>query len=299
MQNFLSNLFKGILIGLAFVIPGLSGGTIALILMVYEKLITELAKINFSLIKKILRFDIKGLNNHLSFDFLIPISLGGFIGVILFAKILENIDLLGEFKPYTLSYFFGIVVASVIYIINMIPKWKKVHSILFLIGLILAIYIGYFPSFDNGNNNLLYIFFCGFIGVFGMIIPGLSGSHLLWVLGNYSLIVKDSINNFLHDIEHTTYLLVFFSGIIFGVISLSKIIKWVFQKYRNKTLAIISGFVFGSLIFIWPITNNSELSVIENIEIPELNITSLNYLFFSLLGFLTVDFLNIYNKKNV
>ena len=96
-----------------------------------------------------------------------------------------------------------------------------------------------------------------------------------------------------------TYLLVFFSGIIFGVISLSKIIKWVFQKYRNKTLAIISGFVFGSLIFIWPITNNSELSVIENIEIPELNITSLNYLFFGLLGFLTVDFLNIYNKKNV
>jgi len=297
LQNFVSNLFKGILIGIAFVIPGLSGGTIALILMVYEKLITELAKINFSLIKKIILLDFKNLNKKLSFSFLIPIGLGGIIGVVLFAKILENLDLLGEFKPYTLSYFFGLVLASVIYIINMVSCWKKIHTILFLIGLTFAIYIAYLPYFEDGNNNLLYIFFCGFIGVFGMIIPGLSGSHLLWILGNYTLIVKDSVNNFLHDTEYTVYLLVFFSGIIFGIVSLSKIIKWIFQKHRNKTLATIAGFVFGSLIFLWPITNNSELSIIQNIEMPDFNIKSLKYLLFIFLGFLTIDFFNVYNKK--
>ena len=103
MKSFFSNLFKGIFIGLAFVIPGLSGGTIALILMVYEKLITELSKINFTLIKKIIQLDFKGLNNQLSFSFLIPISIGGIIGVFLFAKLLDTINLLGEFESYTLS----------------------------------------------------------------------------------------------------------------------------------------------------------------------------------------------------
>ena len=132
-----------------------------------------------------------------------------------------------------------------------------------------------------------------------MIIPGLSGSHLLWILGNYKLIVKDSVNNFLQDFEHTLYLLVFFSGIIFGIVSLAKIIKWIFQNYRDKTLATIGGFVFGSLIFLWPITNNSELSTIENIVLPNFDIESLKYFLFTLLGILTIDFFNVFNKKNI
>ena len=299
MQSFLSNLFKGIFIGLAFVIPGLSGGTIALILMVYEKLITELAKINLSLIKNIIQFDFKTLNEKLSLHFLISISMGGIIGVILFAKILDKFDLLGEFRPYTLSYFFGLVFASVIYIIKLVSFWRKIHNLFFLVGLAFAVYIAYLPFLEQGNNNFLYIFFCGFISIFGMIIPGLSGSHLLWILGNYTLIVKDSVNNFLQDFEHTLYLLVFFSGIIFGIVSLAKIIKWIFQNYRDKTLATIGGFVFGSLIFLWPITNNSELSTIENIVLPNFDIESLKYLLFTLLGILTIDFFNVFNKKKI
>ena len=129
------NLIKGVFIGLACVIPGLSGATIALLLMVYEKLIEELAKINYTLIKKIILLDFKGLNNQLSFSFLIPISIGGIMGVFLFAKLLEDFDLLGEYKPLTLSYFFGLVLGSVLYITNMISKKKHVHYILFFLGL--------------------------------------------------------------------------------------------------------------------------------------------------------------------
>ena len=127
-------------------IPGLSGGTIALILMVYEKLITELAKINLSLIKNIIQFDFKTLNEKLSLQFLISISIGGIIGVILFAKILDKFDLLGELRPYTLSYFFGLVFASVIYIIKLVSFWRKIHNLFFCWTGFCYIYISTFLS---------------------------------------------------------------------------------------------------------------------------------------------------------
>ena len=146
-------------IGLSIVVPGLSGGTIALILRVYEKLITELAKINLNLIKKIILLDFKGINNQLSFAFLIPITIGGLIGVFFFAKILEKFDLLGVYKPYTLSYFFGLVLGSVIYIFNILSNKKKIHFMFFLIGLIIAIIITFLPPIESNSVNYFYLFF--------------------------------------------------------------------------------------------------------------------------------------------
>ena len=286
-------------IGLSIVVPGLSGGTIALILRVYEKLITELAKINLNLIKKIIRLDFKGINTQLSFSFLIPITIGALIGVFFFAKIIEEFDLLGIYRPYTLSYFFGLVLGSVIYIFNILSNKKKIHFIFFLIGLIIAIIITLLPPIESNSINYFYLFFCGFIAVLGMIIPGLSGSHLLLILGIYSLIVK-SVNNFLFNIEYALYLLFFFCGIIFGIISISKLIKIIFEKYRDETLVTMSGFIFGSLIFLWPITkNNDQLRTIDNLILPNISVQNLQYLCISILGLLTIILLNGFNKKNV
>ena len=286
-------------IGLSIVVPGLSGGTIALILRVYEKLITELAKINLNLIKKIIRLDFKGINTQLSFSFLIPITIGALIGVFFFAKIIEEFDLLGIYRPYTLSYFFGLVLGSVIYIFNILSNKKKIHFIFFLIGLIIAIIITFLPPTESNNINYFYLFFCGFIAVLGMIIPGLSGSHLLLILGIYSLIVK-SVNNFLFNIEYALYLLFFFCGISFGIISISKLIKMVFEKYRDETLVTMSGFIFGSLIFLWPITkNNDQLRTIDNLILPNISVQNLQYLCISILGLFTIILLNGFNKKNV
>ena len=132
-----------------------------------------------------------------------------------------------------------------------------------------------------------------------MIIPGLSGSHLLLILGVYSLIVK-SVNNFLFNIEYALYLLFFFFGIGCGIISISKLIKMVFEKYRDETLVTMSGFIFGSLIFLWPITkNNDQLSTIDNLISPNINVQNLQYLCVSILGLLTIILLNGFNKKNV
>ncbi|OUV56793.1 MAG: hypothetical protein CBC73_01945 [Flavobacteriales bacterium TMED113] len=299
MKKFLSNLIKGIFIGLAFVIPGLSGATVALILSVYEKLISELAKINFSILKNICLLNFNTNSNQLKYSFLIPISIGGIIGVLLFSKILDEFHLLTTYKPYTLSYFFGLVLGSVFYIINLLSEKKNIHFVFFLFGLISAISLSFITYNEIVNTNYTYLFICGFIAVLGMIIPGLSGSHLLWILGIYPFIIE-IINNFLFSTEHFFYLLIFFFGLGFGIISVSRLIKKVFEKFRDKTLVTMSGFIFGSLIFLWPLTkNNEQTRIIENLISPSLSVQNIKYLFIIILGLITVLFLNRTNKKNV
>ena len=167
------------------------------------------------------------------------------------------------------------------------------------------------PGFQKENNNLIFIFFCGFIGISGMIVPGLSGSYLLLILGNYTLLVKDSINQFHENINSLIYLVFFILGMAFGMVTLAKIISWLFKKYREKTLSIIAGFVLGSLIFIWPIREEGPTAFLEIIDPirDELNRTgnisyyiknNFHLLFFILTGFFSLIAIEYFSrKKNV
>ncbi len=308
---FLKNIFNGILIGVANVIPGLSGATIALILGIYEKLINAISSINKKSLNNIYKIKLKQVYQDFSLEFLIPIIIGIILSAILFAQALEYFELLEKNKEFTLSYFFGLILASIPVIIKMIPKWKNKHTLLFLIGGIIAITIAIIPGFQNENNNLIFIFFCGVIGIIGMVIPGLSGSYLLLILGNYNLLVKDSINQFYKDTDSLIYLVVFLLGMGFGIITLAKMISWLFKKFREETLAIIVGFVFGSLIFIWPIRSEAPTAFLE-IIIPikeELNQSgsiiyyiknNFHLLFFILAGFVSLIIIeNFSTKKHV
>ncbi len=307
---FLKNIFNGILIGIANIIPGLSGATIALILGIYEKLINSISSINKKLLTDIYQINIKKVYKDLSIDFLLPITIGIVISALLFAQALEHFDLLDENKEFTLSYFFGLILASIPLIIKMISKWKHVHTFYFLIGSVLAIIIAIIPGIQQENNHLLFIFFCGIIGIIGMIVPGLSGSYLLLILGNYNLLVKDSINKFHKDLDSLIYLVVFILGMTFGMITLSKIISWLFKSFREKTLAIIAGFVLGSLIFIWPIRQPSPTAYLEIIcpikdqLIETGNIfyyikNNFHLLFFILGGIFSLTAIEYFSKKNV
>jgi len=308
---FFKNIFNGILIGIANIIPGLSGATIALILGIYEKLIFSISSINKKSLIDIYKLKLQKVYKDLSIDFLLAISIGIVISALLFAQALEYFELLEKNKELTLSYFFGLILASIPLIIKMIPKWGYKHSFCFIIGCIIAIIIAIIPGFQQENNNLLFIFFCGIIGIIGMIVPGISGSYLLLILGNYNLLVKDSINKFHDDINSFVYLLVFILGMVFGMVTLAKIISWLFKRYKEKTLAIVAGFVLGSLIFIWPIRQPSPTAYLE-IVCPIKDELILNgniyyyiknnyhLIFLILIGFLSLVIVeNFSKKKNV
>ena len=167
----------------------------------------------------------------------------------------------------------------------------------FLIGFLLALSIGLLPITQEANTNFIFIFLCGFIGVIGMIIPGLSGSYLLLILGNYELLLQESINNFLRSTPHLTYLVIFAAGTISGIIILSKFISWFLKKFKEITLTIIAGFVLGSLIFIWPIKNKETgMSIIESIESPNIQI-HLDLLFVMLIGFFSFIIIEYFSNK--
>ena len=308
---FLKNIFNGILIGIANIIPGLSGATIALILGIYEKLIKAISSVKKESLINLYKLNFKRIYKDLSIDFLFPIILGIILSALLFAQALEYFELLGKNKEFTLSYFFGLILASIPIILKMIPKWRNALTYYFLIGLIIAIIIAIIPGIQQENNNILFIFFCGIVGIIGMVVPGLSGSYLLLILGNYNLLIKDSINKFHEDINSLIYLLVFILGMVFGMITIAKIISWLFKKYREETLALIGGFVLGSLIFIWPIRSEGPTAFLEIINpvLDELNKSGnvMNYIknhfhfvFFILAGFFSLITIEYFSrKKNV
>ena len=267
LLNFISLFLKGSFMGIANIIPGVSGGTIALITGIYEKLINSLKSINFESFKLLFNLKFKEFINNINLNFLLPIFLGTVIGVLSFAKFLNY---LFDNKPILIwSFFFGLILASVFSIIKEIKEVNYKIIFLFLFGSLISVYIGFSNPIMYPNDNYFYIFFCGIIGICGMILPGLSGSYLLILLGNYKLLMIDSMNAVfeiieliisfnLNDIkEFSKYkdvinFTIFFFGSVFGLIVFSNLLSKIFKKYKDIILAILSGFVFGSLSIIWP-----------------------------------------------
>ena len=267
MKTFFIRLLKGLSMGAANVIPGVSGGTIALITNIYEELIDSLKSFNLSAFKLLLKGQFKTLHAQLNLNFLIPILLGIIFSILSLAKLFDY--LLVEYPAHTWAYFFGLVFASVYYVGLKINEWNwKVITIL-IIGTAAALTISFVSPSPTENTSYFYIFICGLIGICGMILPGLSGSYILMLMGNYHLLMVKSINsisNFIQalasgnlstylaspDFDLLIYFFIFLIGSVVGLIAFSNVISWVFRKYHDATLALLTGFVFGSLSIIWP-----------------------------------------------
>ncbi|NDG52133.1 MAG: DUF368 domain-containing protein [Flavobacteriia bacterium] len=267
MKTFFIRLFKGVAMGAANVIPGVSGGTIALITNIYEELIDSLKSFNLNALKLILKGQFKTLNTQLNLNFIIPIMLGIVLSILSLAKLFDY--LLVEYPAHTWAYFFGLVLASVYYVGLKVKHWDwKIIAIL-IIGALVALTVSFVSPSPTENTSYFYIFICGLIGICGMILPGLSGSYILMLMGNYHLLMVKSINSisefaqallsdnlstFLSSSEFDLliYFLIFLIGSVVGLIVFSNIISWIFNKYHDATLALLTGFVFGSLSIIWP-----------------------------------------------
>jgi len=264
-KNNLLLILKGISIGIANVIPGVSGGTIALITGIYEDLINCIKKINIQSLKLIYKFKLSDFIKYTNFNIILYCGIGILIGVIFFAKIFEQITKNQYGKLQLEGLFFGLILASIYYVGKKIEKWDIKNIISLVTGSIIAIIISNISINTGSNKNELYIFICGIVSTCGMMLPGLSGSYILILMGNYELLMIDSVNYssiFIVELikgsfnslsfQYIKMLLIFTSGSVFGILCFANIIGWLYKKYKNNTLSILTGFIIGSLTIIWP-----------------------------------------------
>ncbi|MCM4171324.1 DUF368 domain-containing protein [Arenibacter sp. TNZ] len=243
LLNYIVILLKGMAMGAADVVPGVSGGTIAFISGIYEELITSINNVNIALLNTLRKEGIKSFWIKLNGNFLLALLLGIGISVLSLAKL---ISWLMENEPIPLwSFFFGLVLASILLVGKEIKKWELSTIIIMIVGAAVAYYITQLPPSEN-SASLPYLFFSGALAICAMILPGISGAFILVLLGSYKTVL-DAVHERDLKIIATVGL-----GAIFGLLSFAKLLKWMFTHYKNLTLALLTGFIVGSLNKIWP-----------------------------------------------
>jgi putative membrane protein len=234
---------KGIAMGAADVVPGVSGGTIAFITGIYEELLNTINSVNLSAFKTLKQDGLKAFWKHINGNFIVALFLGIGISIASLAKLITY--LMANQAVLLWSFFFGLIIASIYLVGKKITKWDIPKIIGLLIGTAVAFYITLLPPMEN-PDALWYVFLSGAIAICAMILPGISGSFILLLLGSYELILTS-----IKDLK-LTIIAVFGAGCIVGLLSFSKLLSWMFKKYHDLTIAILTGFLIGSLNKIWP-----------------------------------------------
>lgn len=235
--------FKGLAMGAADAIPGVSGGTIAFISGIYEELIATISGINKSLLKTLFSKDFKAFWIQSNANFVLALLSGVIISYISFMKLAKY--LLENHPVLIWSFFFGLIVASIYFVGKQITTWNASVFIAFIIGTGIAFYITSLPAIATSTNDY-FMFVAGAIAICAMILPGISGSFILIILGAYK-----TLSDAIHDIDIKKIVL-FVAGAVIGLLSFSHVLKWLFKNYHNITLALLTGFILGSLNKVWP-----------------------------------------------
>ncbi len=234
---------KGLCMGTADVIPGVSGGTIALISGIYDELLSSIKNLHPGLLGLIFKKKFKAFWLAINAPFLFPLGVGIAASIISFAKVITH--LLKEHPQFIWSFFFGLILASSFYLHKQIKGWDILRTIFFATGT-LAGYAVTALSPTSGHETVFYIFISGVISICAMILPGISGSFILLLLGMYQFIIESLISIRLQVI------LIFSGGCVFGLLSFSHILSWLLSKYRRLTLSFLTGLMLGSLNKVWP-----------------------------------------------
>ena len=238
------HLLKGMGIGAANVIPGVSGGTIALLTGIFERLINALKSMNLKAAKLLFSGRFKEFSKHIDLAFLLAVFLGVAISVVSIAWVLKYLFVF--YPVYVWAYFFGLILISVYYIGKSVSKRNAVSIISFLVGAVIAASIAFLKPATE-NDAMWYLFICGAVAVCSMILPGLSGSFILILLGNYRLVMIDAVTEVnLHILAPVAI------GGIVGILAFSHILSWLFKKFKDQTLSMLTGFILGSLAIVWP-----------------------------------------------
>ncbi len=241
--DYITIALKGVAMGAADAVPGVSGGTIAFISGIYEELISSISNINVALFKTLFKEGFKSFWQQLNGNFLLALTLGIIVSFVSFMRLAKY--LLENHPILIWSFFFGLIVASIYFVGKQISKWNFPAVIALIIGAGIAYYVTQIPALGT-NESPLFLFFAGSIAICAMILPGISGSFILIILGAYKV-----LSDALHDVD-IKKILTFTCGAIIGLLSFSHILKWLFKHYHNVTLALLTGFIFGSLNKVWP-----------------------------------------------
>jgi len=234
---------KGLAMGAANVIPGVSGGTIALITGIYERLIDAIKHCDIRAAKLLMNRQFPAFWQHIDGQWLCILLSGVALSIITLARLFEF--LLTDYERLTMAFFFGLILLSILYVARGVKQWNTTSLISLMAGTAIAVGIATLAPASQ-NDNMLYVFLCGVLAISSMILPGLSGSFVLILMGNYALVLG-AISSVSLGI-----LLPLAAGCAFGLIAFSHVISWVFKRYADQTLALMTGFVVGSLVIIWP-----------------------------------------------
>ncbi|PVY43974.1 putative membrane protein [Pontibacter virosus] len=229
--------------GAADVVPGVSGGTIAFISGIYEELLDSIRSVDGEALRLISKFDIKGFWQHINGNFLLVLLAGIFTSIVTLSNLV--VFLLATYPIMVWGFFFGLIVASVVVVSKKITRWRPATVLFGLIGVALAYYITVAVPMQTPEAHW-FVFIAGAIAICAMILPGISGSFLLLLMAKYEFIMN-ALKEFKIDI-----ILVFGVGCVTGLLAFSHVLNWMLTKYHNITVALLTGFMLGSLNKVWP-----------------------------------------------
>ena len=304
IKEYLLLTFKGMAMGAADVVPGVSGGTIALITGIYEELIFSIKSINLKAFKLLFAGKPAAFWKAINGNFLLSVVLG--IGISIFSLAKGLTYLLHHYPILVWSFFFGLIIASTIYVARTIKTWNAGAVIAGIAGIAIAYFITVISP-TEANTSWYYIFFSGMIAICAMILPGISGSFILVLLGMYQFILGA-----VGDLN-IPVLLLFLAGAAIGIVAFSNFLSWLLKKFHNLTIALLAGFMVGSLNKIWPWKEVTESFIDRHGEVRPLaeknilpgtyeNITGneswlLGAIFFLIVGFVLIFVIESATKR--
>ena len=287
---------KGILMGVVNVVP-VSSGTIALVLGVFERFINSIKSLNPKNFKYLFKGEITEFGRRTDFRFLVTILLGIIVGMVFTAIFLKRV--LKSYEVFVWAFFIVLIIASVINVMKSIEKVSVKNVIILMIGFVVSFFLSIHLN-PESNDGFWYLFICGIVGATGMVVPGISGSHLMLLMGNYELIVTHAIpamtkaSTFMVGFR---ILLPFLLGSIVSIVSFSYLLSWLMKDFRNETLSALSGFMLGSLPVVYPWKEPSADMVDYVFHLPQINGEFFMAVLMAVVGAVAVYMLNVYARR--
>lgn len=234
---------RGLLMGAADIVPGVSGGTVAFITGIYDRLLNSIRSVDIDFARRVLRGDITGAWRHVDGGFLLALVAGIAASILSLARV---ISWLLEHHPVPLwAAFFGLILASAIVLMREVSGWNAARIASLLTGVAIAVYIALSPAVDL-DIGYPGVFAAGFLAICAMILPGISGSFILVLLGMYGPVLA-ALRAF-----DLAFVAVFASGALAGLMVFSRLLHWLLQRFHQATMALLTGFLYGSLVVVWP-----------------------------------------------
>ena len=275
MKGFAKNIMvavKGACMGAADVIPGVSGGTIAFIMGIYDDFVGSLASINGEAVRMLLKGQFKAFWKHINGSFLLSLAVGIGISVVTLAGLMQYV--LEWYPIQTWAFFFGLITASSIFIIRGISGWGWREILMLAAGCVLGVTVCTLSPTQT-PDAFWFIFLSGALAICAMILPGISGSFILLILGKYQFIMS-AISGLVSGVnvgQNLLILSVFGIGAIIGILSFSKFLHWLLARWQKPTMIVLAGFIIGSLVKVWPWNNKDAIVCAQFAGAPTLKET--------------------------